>query len=77
MNSYDQPIPDRRSDFDPDIVAVAAACLSQTRRARPGPSCNKQDGTASLEGCGYGAAARRGERHYRLEYEFILVCGCR
>ena len=41
--------------------------LSQTRRARPGPSCNKQDGTASLEGCGCGAAARCGERHYRLE----------
>ena len=68
MNSYDQPVLDRRSDFDPDIVAVAAA-LSQTRRgARPGPLCNKQDGTASLEGCGYAAPARRGERHYRLEY---------
>jgi hypothetical protein len=46
-------------------------------RARPGPSRNRQDGTASLEGCGYGAAARCGERHYGLECELILVCGCR
>jgi len=34
MNSYDQPVPDRRSDFDPDIVAVAAACLKHAGLGR-------------------------------------------